>query len=48
MFSMSITMLLVAVFTDGNKNSGFEKELGIAEDITENALVGVEIRDSIR
>ncbi len=48
MFSMSITMLLVAVLTDTNKNSEFEKELGIAEDITENTRLGAAIRDSIR
>lgn len=48
MFSMLITMLFIAVFTDGNKNSGLEKELVIAEDITENTMLGAAIRDSIR
>ena len=48
MFALLITVLLLAVYTEVKQNSEFEQELAIGEDVTENSLLGKEIRDSIR
>lgn len=48
MFAVLITVLLLAVFTDVEKNPEFEQELGIRENLNENLMVGATGQDSIR
>lgn len=48
MFALLITALLLAVFTEVNKNSEFEQELVGREEVTENSTLNKVLRDSIR
>lgn len=48
MFALLITVLILAVFTEVKKNSEFEQERVIGEELTENTMLHKELRDSIR
>lgn len=48
MFALLITVLVMAVFTDVKKDADFQHELGIGNHITENSIMDVANRDSIK